>query len=176
MRRPLISGPVKYLANRGFVLPSAIFLLVILAALAAFLVNISTTQSMTSAQDVQGARAYQAARAGIEWGLYQVLDPTNATVALMVAPYGTGALPWPNMPGCPAATTLLIEGFSVAVSCAASPVYFEAGDTRRIGVYRLVAMATQGVFATATYVEREVAVTVSKCRALDGVAPGYECP
>ena len=54
------------------VLPSAIFLLVILAGLAAFLVHISTTQSITSAQDIQGARAYHAARAGVDWGLYQV--------------------------------------------------------------------------------------------------------
>ena len=37
----------------GFALPSAIFLLVILAALAAFMVNIATTQHITSAQDVQ---------------------------------------------------------------------------------------------------------------------------
>ena len=178
MRRSLTPGSAKCLATRGFVLPSAIFLLVVLAALAAFLVNISTTQNMTSAQDVQGARAYQAARAGIEWGLYQVLDPTHATVAAMVAPYGTGAQPWPNMPGCPATTMLAIEGFAVQVGCSpASPLdYFEAGNTRSVRVYRLVATATQGVFATATYVEREVAVTVSKCRALDGVAPGYECP
>ena len=49
--------------SAGFVLPSAIFLLVILAALAAFLVRIATTQSITSAQDVQGARAYQAEQA-----------------------------------------------------------------------------------------------------------------
>ena len=63
--------------ERGFALVSAIFLLVILVSLAAFLVNISTSQSITSAQDVQGSRAYHAARAGADWGLYQVLDPIN---------------------------------------------------------------------------------------------------
>ena len=165
--------------GRGFVLPSAIFLLVILAGLAAFLVNISMTQSMTSAQDIQGARAYQAARAGIEWGLYRVLDPANATA---VAP---GAPAWPNMPPC-AAGALAIEGFTVNVACVSSPagaagpsgppVYQEGGTTRSVIVYQLTATATSGTFATSSYIERQVTATVSKCRALDGAAPGYDCP
>ena len=158
-------------AGRGFVLPSAIFLLVILAALAAFLVRISTTQSMTSAQDIQGARAYQAARAGIEWGLYRVLDPLNASA---VSPADAA---WPNMPGCPGGT-LAIEGFTVAVGCnpAVPQDYFEAGDSRSIRVYRLVATASLGAVGAANYVERQIQVTVSKCRARDAAAPDYECP
>lgn len=164
----------RSLAFGGFVLPSAIFLIVILAALAAFLVNISTTQSVTSAQDVQGVRAYQAARAGIEWGLYQVLDPTNATVAAMVAPYGAGALPWPNMPPC-AGGAFVIEGFTVVVVCAPFN-HSEGGVNRSIRVFHLVSTATLGAVGTAAYVERQVAVTVSKCRALDGAAPDYACP
>ncbi len=56
----------------GFSLVAAIFLLTILAALGAFIVTVSTTQQMESALDVQGSRAYQAARAGVEWGAYQV--------------------------------------------------------------------------------------------------------
>lgn len=153
----------------GFALPSAIFLLVILAGLAAFLVRLSTTQHITSAQDVQGSRAYQAARAGIEWGLYRVLDPANISV---VAPSHAN---WPNLPSCPADTTLTIEGFSVAVSCTAFGVYSEAGTTRQMRVYRLVATASVGVVGSVGHVERQVAATVSKCRASDGVAPGYEC-
>jgi MSHA biogenesis protein MshP len=169
------------MASAGFVLPSAIFLLVILAGLAAFLVNISITQSRTSAQDVQGARAYHAARAGIDWGLYTVLDPANATV---VAP---AAAAWPSMPACPADTTLTIEGFSVLVHCdrypagavgpAGPPVYLEGGSTRSVIVYQLSATASiaGALVGTSNYVERQVSATVSKCRALDGVAPGYEC-
>jgi MSHA biogenesis protein MshP len=57
----------------GFLLVTAIFLLVILAALGAFILTISGTQQTSSALDVQGTRAYQAARAGIEWASYQVL-------------------------------------------------------------------------------------------------------
>lgn len=58
---------------RGFLLPSAIFLLVVMAGLAAFLVNISNSQHIGSAQDVVGTRAYHAARSGLEWGFYQAL-------------------------------------------------------------------------------------------------------
>lgn len=58
--------------SRGFAIVSAIFILVVLAALGAFIVNVSTNQQIGSALDVQGVRAYQAARAGVEWGVYQV--------------------------------------------------------------------------------------------------------
>lgn len=171
MRRLSIMRVARRPANRGFVLPSAIFLLVILAGLAAFLVNISMTQSATSAQDVQGARAYHAARAGIEWGLYQVLDPGNATV---VAPANAA---WPSMPGCPAGA-LVIEGFNVTVNCnpAVPQDYFEAGNSRSLRVYRLVSTARLGAVGAANYVEREIQVTVSKCRARDGALPDYACP
>ncbi len=156
---------------RGFVLASAIFLLVILASLGAFLVNISMNLSLSSAQDVQGSRAYQAARAGIEWGLYQVLDPTNATV---VAP---GDPQWPNMPGC-AANGLSIEGFAVNVTCQFND-YSEAGLNRRIRVFSLVATAFplgSVIVGTPGFSERQIQTTVSKCRDVDGSAPSYECP
>lgn len=59
-------------AQQGFTMVTAIFILVVLAALAAAIAVISTTQQIGSANDIQGAKAYQAARAGIEWGVYQV--------------------------------------------------------------------------------------------------------
>ena len=57
----------------GFVLPTAIFLLVILAALGGYMVSLSRTSHLSSALDIQGARAYQAARAGIEWAAWQAV-------------------------------------------------------------------------------------------------------
>ena len=58
---------------RGFALPTAIFLIVILALLGVFIVRINLTQTGSLALDVLGTHAYQAARAGTEWGAYQVL-------------------------------------------------------------------------------------------------------
>lgn len=166
---------------------SAIFMLLLFAALAAYMVSLSSTSNITSAQDVQGARAYQAAQGGLEWGLMRVLDPANSTVQAMVAPFGTGTAAWPNMPDCPADVTLTLAGFSVSVHCerfpvgavAASgpPVYAEAGGSRAVIVYQLTSTArtTGPAVGTPGYVERQVAVSASLCRALDGMAPGYVC-
>jgi MSHA biogenesis protein MshP len=55
---------------------TAIFILVVLAALGAFIATVSSNQQVGAALDVQGAQAYQAARAGVEWGLYQVIKGT----------------------------------------------------------------------------------------------------
>lgn len=168
--------PRRMKKQMGFTMVSAIFILVVLAALGAFIVNVSTTQQITTAQDTQGARAYQAARAGIEWGLYQVLDPANATV---VAP---GAATWPNLPECPAATILPVEGFNVQVACTRYPttatpndVYRENGSVRAIRVYELTATASTGTPGTAGYIERQLQARVSKCRTSDGAAPDYAC-
>jgi len=57
--------------QHGFTLVSAIFLLVVLAALGGFIATVATTQHMGSALDISGARAFQAARAGTEWGLFR---------------------------------------------------------------------------------------------------------
>lgn len=100
---------------RGFAIVSAIFILVVLAVLGGFIVNISTSQQIGSALDVQGVRVYQAARAGIEWGLYQQLplqraNPYAACAATFAAS-GTFAFP------VEAAT---LQGFTVTVTCVAT--------------------------------------------------------
>lgn len=57
--------------SAGIGIVTAIFLLVVLSGLGAAMVALSGTQSQGIALDEQGARAYQAARSGIEWGLFQ---------------------------------------------------------------------------------------------------------
>jgi MSHA biogenesis protein MshP len=144
--------------QRGFLLPVAIFLLVILAGLGAYAVNLSTTQNATSLQDVQGARAYQMARAGVEWAAYQALAPATA-----------------NLGSCPASpTTINMEGFSVTVTCTRSADYFEQGSDHTIAMYNIIATASFGSSGTSSYVERQVQVTLSKCRGTDSVTP-YQC-
>lgn len=78
------------LAHRGFTLVSAVFLLVVLAGLGVAMVTFSTSQHVSSALDVQGTRAYQAARAGIEWGLYrQLIDGACVAQTSFVLPGNT---------------------------------------------------------------------------------------
>lgn len=117
---------------RGFAIVSAIFILVVLAVLGAFIVNISTSQQIGSALDVQGVRAYQAARAGIEWGLYKQLQSVPASCAA-------------SSSFTPAAATL--NAFTVSVTCSASvPVcgasVVVAGSLGAGGSYRIQTVGT----------------------------------
>ena len=59
--------------QRGLSLITAIFLVVLLAGLSAAIVTVSVNSQSQSSLDVMGARAYQAARSGVEWGLYQAI-------------------------------------------------------------------------------------------------------
>jgi len=72
---------VSALRLNGFALMAAMFIIVTLAAISVYLLSISTGQLATVAQDEQGARAYQAARAGIDWGAFQVLRNASGAFA-----------------------------------------------------------------------------------------------
>ena len=97
--------------SAGVALVTAIFLLVVLAGLAVAVVSLTTTQQATSIQDVQGQRAYQAAKAGTQWALFIALrtGPTPPTPDVTLGCAGTYDVPMP------AGTTL--SGFTVTVSC-----------------------------------------------------------
>jgi MSHA biogenesis protein MshP len=55
----------------GVGIVTAIFLLVVLAGLGVAMVGIYTSQQSSANIDLLGAQAYQAARAGLEWGIFQ---------------------------------------------------------------------------------------------------------
>lgn len=57
--------------QRGVGIVMAVFLLVVLGALGLMIVMFTNAQSASSGLDVLGARAYQAARSGVEYGLYR---------------------------------------------------------------------------------------------------------
>lgn len=67
--------------QRGFSIIAAIFILVVLAGLGGFIVSTTVTQSLSAGMDVQGMRAYQAARAGAEFGLARWLGTSPSLVA-----------------------------------------------------------------------------------------------
>jgi MSHA biogenesis protein MshP len=56
-------------SQQGFTLVTAIFSLVVLAGLGAFMTTISLNQQIGSTLDFIGAKAYKAARSGTEWGV-----------------------------------------------------------------------------------------------------------
>ena len=103
MNQILSTPPGRRSAGAGLV--TAIFLLVVLAGLAVALVSLFGSQRQALLLDEQGARAYQAARAGVEWGLFHRLQ----------RPQGNG---------CATGTTTnvalagdVFAGFTVNVAC-----------------------------------------------------------
>jgi len=158
--------------QRGVSIVTAIFLLVVLAMLGAFMLSVTGLQQASSQLDVQGSRAYHAARAGIEWGAWQVLDPNNAI--------GTSALPT-----CPASPTQLtlagsLSPFTVTVTCSATST---TEGNRNVATYLIVATACNQPSAgscpnatpSAGYLERQVQATLSKCKDPTASAPRYTC-
>ena len=67
MRRDLTS------AQRGFGLVAALFLILVIAGVIAAMARLSVTQHSTTSLAIQQARAYEAAQAGLEWGIYRAL-------------------------------------------------------------------------------------------------------
>lgn len=130
--------------QRGVAAIAALFLLVVLAALGAFMVTFSNAQHTSSAQDVQGSRAYWAARAGLEWGI------ASATSA------------------CPASSTALtIDAFTVTVTCSVATY----SDSDAINLFNITSVSTlTGVAVGSTsYVERSVSASV--CRSQSAPYP-----
>jgi MSHA biogenesis protein MshP len=85
----------------GVGLVTAIFLLVVLAGLGVAMVSLFNAQQASSSLDLQGARAYQAARAGLEWGLFQQMRKGRCDADKRFAMPADGTL----------------AGFHVVVSC-----------------------------------------------------------
>jgi len=93
---------------RGISLITAVFLVVLLAVLAAAVVRVSGAQQAAAGLDLLGSQAYQAARSGLEWGLFQQLRVQPPSVACFASPQ-TFALPADGN----------LRNFSVTVTCTA---------------------------------------------------------
>jgi MSHA biogenesis protein MshP len=132
-------------AQQGFAAIAAIFLVVVLAALGAFMVTFSNTQQLTAAQDVQGSRAYWAARAGLEWGV-------------------ASAAACPATSGATLSTTLpqAIDAFAVVVTCTRQ-TYTEASPTPNVNILQFKAVANSaGSPGNIGYIERSLSVSIEQ--------------
>ncbi len=132
----------------GFSIITAIFLIVVLAALGAFAVSMSRVQQMSAAFDELGARAYLAAQAGIDWGAWQVLRGAGTCAA------ATGS---PALPGS-------LALFTVTVTCT-STSHTEAGTP--VTLHQLTATACNQAPCPnpapgPDYVERQVQAAVER--------------
>ena len=133
---------------RGFTLIAAIFLIVVLAALAIALANIATTQRQISTLSVLGARAWAAASSGVEWATYKALT----------AP---GDLNCGNPAGI--SFTLsggVLDGFRITVRCTETAGITE-GAVGPYSVYSLTVTASRGGIGDPDYLYRTIQATVS---------------
>jgi MSHA biogenesis protein MshP len=160
--------------QRGFSLVAAIFLLVVLALLGALIASVTGMQQASGQLDVLGVRAYQSARAGMEWAVHQALDPNHVITDC-------------SMPSCPASPTNFsmggsLTGFRVRVECTQEADTTESN--RNVRVFRIVATACDqpsGAPATcpnapaSNGVERRLEATVSKCKDPTAAQPRCSC-
>ncbi|MBN1958786.1 MAG: pilus assembly protein MshP [Desulfuromonadales bacterium] len=122
--------------QRGFTLVQAIFVLVVLGLLGVAMMRLSGVQSSTGVFALQGARAYQAARSGLEWGAAQA---------------GSGVCnPSPG-------NDLSVDNFNVNVSCTSQS--FDEGSGS-YNVYRISALATFGSYGSPDYISRRIEMKV----------------
>jgi MSHA biogenesis protein MshP len=143
-------GCGKY--QRGVSLVAAVFIIVVLAILGLMMVTIGGMERATAVAAAQGARAYYAARAGIEWGTYQAMPPTSSCVAISPLPLG------PPTPPTFSLTVPGLSGYNVWVDCAKTQ-HRERGDT--YFVYVITSTATFSTFGTADYISRTLRVSVT---------------
>lgn len=140
--------------QRGFSLITAIFLLVVLGALGTMMVTFFAAQQQSSALDVMGSRAYQAARAGIEWAAYNV----------GAQPPGTGCGAYTTVPAtlfAPGGLGGTLSPFTVSLACSAASAV--EGASPPIWVYAITSTATYGGPPGNTdYVERSINVTMGR--------------
>lgn len=132
--------------QRGFAAVAAIFLVVLLAALGGFMLTFSNSQQLTSAQDVQGVRAYWAARAGLEWAIVNI----QATPA--VCPNGVRT----QMAGTVPAN---VSGFSLTVFCTRSN-FSEAGNN--FNIFLVESRAATGTVGSVGFIERSVSASLER--------------
>ncbi len=134
--------------QRGFSLVSAIFLLVVLAALGAAMVTLSTSQNQGFSMDVMGSRAYQAANAGIEWAAYNIASSPGVGIAsAVIASPGIGPL------GGNLAPFTVVAGYSAV---AQSDAAVAGAGVVTWWSYTIAASAAFGVPGTPDYVERVI--------------------
>lgn len=126
--------------QRGVSLVSAVFLIVVLAALGTFAVRLAAVQQQSTNAAIRATQAMLAAQSGIDWAAHRAL---NAGV-------------------CSAATLSLTEaganGYNVSVTCTQS-AHVEAGTT--VNVYRIEALAQSGVYGGPDYVSRRLHAKVT---------------
>ena len=137
------------LRNAGSALISAIFLIVVLAALGASMASLSNVEHDTAGKSLLSAQAYQSAKTGLDWGIQRVISEPSGTAPARCTAIGTGGATQFSPSGSG------FGGALVTVTCESS--IHGAGNI----VYYLTSVATIGTAGNLGYAERRMEATVS---------------
>lgn len=134
-----ITRPDRNQGQRGFGIIAALMVTLLVGGLAVMLARMTATQAVSYALDDRGVRAYWAARAGLEWGSWQVK-------------YGAPPCAASTVVAMPVAATSLTE-FQVTVECSGTGPYL-------LKATACAPAAECGAPTSATYVVRVVTRTM----------------
>jgi MSHA biogenesis protein MshP len=135
MTRTGLHHGISRRAQVGAALFSAVFLITAIALIALAISATVGERSITTAQNLQASRAYYAARSGLEVGVARALA------------------------GNCSAANFTLDGFAVAVTCAAQPGHDEAGTV--YSTYLVTARATAGTLESSSFVSRRLTAQVT---------------
>lgn len=133
-------APTARAGQGGMALVSAIFLLVVLAALGVFAVRINGVQQQTVTAALRASQAMSAARSGVSWATYRALNAGwcgNATLSL---------------------TEAATAGFDVDIECSET-VHTEGAST--VTVFIIDVLSQAGTYGGPDYVSRRLEVKVT---------------
>lgn len=150
--RPL---SLRHARQNGFGLVAALFVMIVIGAAIAAMMHLASVQHTTAILSLQQARAYQAARAGVEWGILNMSASASAC---------TGE-----------ALNLSVEGFNVQVNCSlktTTELVEEPKCQSKIGIttctslspvfYSIRSRAEYGSPGSGDYVFRELKAVVER--------------
>lgn len=116
--------------QKGFTLVQAIFILVVLGLLGMVMVRLIGVQTSTGVMALQGARAYHAARSGLEWGAARASA------------------------GQPCGGSMMIDNFGVTVNCSSES--FTESSVGPYSIHRIQSVAEYGSYGSVGFVSRRV--------------------
>ena len=139
--------------QHGFSLISAIFILIVLAALGAYMVSVGGTNRAASTAALQGARAYQAARSGIDWSVYTIITAADQATARNKCSNIINANSF-------TLTSVGLSGFSISTLCSFT-THSQQGNNN-VTVYNITSTATfGGTYGNPDFVQRRISATIS---------------
>ena len=152
--------------SSGFTLISAIFLLVVLAALGAYMVTISGVLHATTSHTVIAARTYYAAKSGLEWAINRAVNTDTGSAALLRTPLLACAITSTATTTTTLPADASLPDITIRITCTYSrhedgdcPGGASGSDPFNVAV--ITSTAEYGAFGNPDYARRRLEATVS---------------